>query len=358
MGRIHIVKNIKKYGVSCMVICLLSSALPVMAAQTEEDTAKSELPVIGSVKPHIPDIGESMEKPDVPVYGELSDDFYYKNEDWESIKNADSFIVSIELNENKTVSTALKEYEGLDYVYGVEPNYILHQTTQDVLEYTIENGAATLTKYNGGEADSVVIPDTLGGYPIKTIGENAFRLAKVKKVIIPEGITLIKREAFSCAALREVVIPESVTNIETQAFYASSLTEISIPKGVSAIGDMAFSTISLKKVTVDAENKNFVSENNVLYTKDKKELVLCTYPDREGTFIVPEGVTSVRSHAFLNCIGITRIVLPDTLETIGDGAFSHTGITEIVIPEPQAGTKWNGTEIPMNRWIIFMTGAM
>lgn len=182
---------------------------------------------------------------------------------------------------------------------------------EGVFKYEIRGGAATLTKYNGGEADSVVIPDTLGGCPVKTIGEGAFYLAEVEKVVIPESVTAIK----------------------AQAFASSKLAEIAIPKGVSAIGDKAFSTITLKKVSVDAENENFVSEGNTLFTKDKKELVLCTYSDHKGTFSVPEGVTAVRSHAFLNCIGITKIVLPNTLEAIGDGAFAQTGITEIIIPD-------------------------
>ncbi|MBQ9543661.1 MAG: hypothetical protein IJV00_00885 [Clostridia bacterium] len=38
---------------------------------------------------------------------------------------------------------------------------------------TVENGEATITKYNGSGGD-VVIPSTLGGYPVTSIG-NAFR---------------------------------------------------------------------------------------------------------------------------------------------------------------------------------------
>lgn len=49
--------------------------------------------------------------------------------------------------------------------------------------------------------------------------------------------------------------------------------------------------------------------------------------------IVPEGVTTINSHAFYNC-GVEKIVLPSTLKTIGDSAFNHcTALREINLPE-------------------------
>ncbi|MCQ2440666.1 MAG: leucine-rich repeat domain-containing protein [Clostridia bacterium] len=39
--------------------------------------------------------------------------------------------------------------------------------------YSVENGNATITKYNGRDGD-ITIPSTLGGYPVTDIGDDAF----------------------------------------------------------------------------------------------------------------------------------------------------------------------------------------
>jgi len=46
-----------------------------------------------------------------------------------------------------------------------------------------------------------------------------------------------------------------------------------------------------------------------------------------------EGVTSIGYYAFNECTALKEIILPSTLEYIGNRAFSYTAITEIVIPE-------------------------
>lgn len=49
--------------------------------------------------------------------------------------------------------------------------------------------------------------------------------------------------------------------------------------------------------------------------------------------IIPESVTTIGMGAFQRCSGLTSITLPNSLETIGDGAFqSCSGLTSIVIP--------------------------
>ena len=44
------------------------------------------------------------------------------------------------------------------------------------------------------------------------------------------------------------------------------------------------------------------------------------------------GITSIPDSCFMNCAALTEITLPESLETIGTASFSHTGLTEAVIP--------------------------
>lgn len=87
-------------------------------------------------------------------------------------------------------------------------------------EYRVGLGDYTIIeKYKGAEAE-VVIPSSIGGYPVEYIGEGAFKnCTHVKSVTIPDSVTCIEEEAFAnCTSLEKVIIPESVTHIYKHAF--------------------------------------------------------------------------------------------------------------------------------------------
>ena len=57
--------------------------------------------------------------------------------------------------------------------------------------YTTNNGAITITKYTGS-GGAVVIPSTINGLPVASIGNLAFRqCTSLTNVAIPDGVTSI-----------------------------------------------------------------------------------------------------------------------------------------------------------------------
>ena len=57
--------------------------------------------------------------------------------------------------------------------------------TQGDYTYTVSNGKATITQYNGADK-VVVVPTTLGGYPVTTIGYYAFQYCDcITKIEMP-----------------------------------------------------------------------------------------------------------------------------------------------------------------------------
>ena len=88
--------------------------------------------------------------------------------------------------------------------------------------YTISNGKAEIYKYWGlaaiptSTSGAITIPSTLGGYPVTSIGEDAFKnCSGLTSVTIPNSVTSIGNWAFDdCSVLASVTIPASVTNIK------------------------------------------------------------------------------------------------------------------------------------------------
>ena len=113
-------------------------------------------------------------------------------------------------------------------------------------------------------------------------------------------------------------VPSGVTGLDDGAFEGcSSLTEITIPAEVNKIGENVFDGCdALESIQVDENNGAYASQDGVLLTADRRDLVRCP-PAKAGDYAVPPGITCIRGSAFSNCRRLTRITLPASLEQIG-----------------------------------------
>ena len=183
---------------------------------------------------------------------------------------------------------------------------------------------------------SVTIPNS-----VTSIGNYAFDdCSGLTSVTIPNSVTSIGEQTFwCCSGLTSVTIPNSVTSIGREAFYAcEGLTTVTISSSLTSIGYGAFHGcygITLVKVPVTdyasfCENRavglisSFIGKPVELINNDGTEIT---------EFVVPDGVTSVGSKAFINCTGLTSIAIPNSVTRIENNAFSGcTGLTSITIP--------------------------
>ena len=210
------------------------------------------------------------------------------------------------------------------------------ETYQDFEYSALDDGRVKITGYNGG-AETVVIPDTIDGKSVTSIGRRAFEgCTNLKSITIPNSVTEMGRRAFSgCSSLTGIAIPDSVTEIGKYAFDGcKSLTSITIPDGVTSIGYGAFyNCSSLTEIKVASENSNYVSVNGVLYNKDKTTIICYPAGKKGNNYKIPDGVTKVDSSAFIGCSSLTSITIPNGVTSIGDSAFEDcTSLKSITIP--------------------------
>ena len=187
-----------------------------------------------------------------------------------------------------------------------------------------------LITYPRGKEGSYTIPNS-----VTSIGDDAFYLCyALTSVTIPNSVTTIGDDAFYlCYALTSITIPNSVTTIGDDAFESCyGLTSVTIGNSVTSIGDNAFEGCdALTSINVDSDNPSYTSLNGVLFNKEKTELIIC--PRRkEGSYTIPNSVTSIGNQAFFHCYGLTSITIPNSVTSIGNQAFFHcNALTSVTI---------------------------
>ena len=187
---------------------------------------------------------------------------------------------------------------------------------------------------------------------VNSIGANAFEgCSKLTSVSIAEGLISIGSYAFyGCGAMTEISLPSSLISIGEWAFVGcSSLSKIILPNSLQTIGTYAFSSCGLTHIEIP----NSVTDIQEYAFRDCKNLTSVILSSnlksiKTGVFAIcpvlssvtiPEGVTVIHGGAFCGC-NLTEIILPNSLEGIGNaansdwGAFDgNTNLTSIVIPQ-------------------------
>ena len=207
---------------------------------------------------------------------------------------------------------------------------------------------------------SVNIPNS-----VTSIGEGAFWVCdSLTNVTIPDSVTSIGYAAFSgCRSLMSVTIGDSVTSIGDVAFEGcANLTSITIPDGVTSIGMQAFwncsklvevinkSSLNITKgsynnghvagyaLEVHTGETKIVNKDGYLFITSGGINYLLGYEGNDTVLTLPEGYNGekyeIYKRAFYNNDKITSVIIPDSVTSIGNYAFSGcSSLASITIPD-------------------------
>lgn len=241
--------------------------------------------------------------------------------------------------------------------------------------FTVNNGETiAITKYRDSSIKELVIPERLYGRKVTEIADRAFDYCiKLESVELPKGLKRIGNWAFASAeSLESIVIPEGVTEIGEYAFaYSTGLKSITVPKSVTSIGEKAFlwpaddfvmtvekdsyaesyaleNGIAITYMVVEEEPEEEPEElpvldvRNLLYEEKADGTIKITdfvYIDSAvGDVMLPaqidgKDVTEIGAGAFSWTAGFSKIVIPETVQVIGDAAFRRSALTTVTIPK-------------------------
>lgn len=222
-----------------------------------------------------------------------------------------------------------------------------------------ENGALYIGQYLV-DADNVS-----GAFTVKEgtvlIADSAFWCEyDLRSLTLPEGVKYIGESAFgSCYSMEGLVLPASLAYIGEDAFSGcTALESITVASGNARYSDAGGSLIDMEQnmllvgstesaiphdgsvtriaygaFTYSGNYTNGVLEGGALYVSGclvaENDSIDGTLTVREGTWLIADWVFEYQ----VSDSTIEAVVLPDSLEYIGEDAFSGTNLTELVIPD-------------------------
>ena len=229
-----------------------------------------------------------------------------------------------------------------------------------------DDGTASI---QGGHAcGDVVVPASIGCYPVTSIsrraffncsgmtsvavpagvgriGDSAFEgCSGLSSVTLPDGVTDIGWYAFrNCTGLSSVTMPDSVTNLAGYVLEGcSSLTAVTLPRGVEALPAGLF--------------RRCTGLASVSIPDSVKDIQVTAFYGCSGlaSVVVPNGVTNIGHGAFAACTGLASAMIPDSVLCLDGAFYGCTGLKTLHVPASWAGTRMPETAgIPEDCTIMF-----
>ncbi|MBR4249638.1 MAG: S8 family serine peptidase [Verrucomicrobia bacterium] len=191
-------------------------------------------------------------------------------------------------------------------------NIVHNLITEDGFEYTVSNGKASIIGYKGTNMNPVLPNLIKDYYPVVSIAKGAFMYQPIESIIVSENVLTIESSAFeNCSKLVSIILGPNVYSIGANTFQGcSALTEINLPAAITTLGSgWLIGCTSLQNINVDPANTTYSSQNGILLSKD-------------GTILM----------CFPSAKPVVGMVIPPTVNTIGDSAFAYTQLTNITLP--------------------------
>lgn len=220
-----------------------------------------------------------------------------------------------------------------------------------------DDGTAIIVGYEGSE-QNLVIPETFDSITVTEIGNDAFRHADMKTLVIPGCIKRIRQYAFvDCFKLTSVEIQEGVERIDRYAFFSCNKTQtFTLPSSISEMGDGVFYNCSkLNTINIAADHPYLEVKDDVLFSRPDHRLIW--YPesrkDKEYTIpdgteiigewsfgfskmaavVLPESITNIHEYAFAYCKNLKTINFPRGITSLKSVLYQCDKVERIIIPE-------------------------
>ncbi|MGU8040100.1 leucine-rich repeat protein [Streptococcus suis] len=193
---------------------------------------------------------------------------------------------------------------------------------------------------------SVRLPETL-----TTIPEEAFKNTGLLSLNLPSSVTRIERAAFANAKISKIDFSTGLETIGDGAFSGNRFEKLELPKSLKELGYSAFSdnnNLTFLYINSDLEHARYgyyyeaTPFKHSNYSSDTKSLYV----------EFKDGVTKIPAYLFAGAKQVIRVDLPEGLKEIGGSAFHGTSImkdeSKESAPKPPANENSNAEKEQQN----------
>ena len=187
------------------------------------------------------------------------------------------------------VTSSMTAIPSLTSVYAaqaVQEAYTYQVGTQEGKQYIV------LTDYKGSE-EKITIPDQINGIEVKSIQDGFGKNSKLKSITLSKNIASEKDTKRSLAGLNQITTLEEIQTVKDNAAYQS--------------------------------------EDGILYTKDKKELVAYPKSKKSETYVMPSEVEKAGELSLANLKYLKNLTFSKKIKIIPE--CSNSSIENVIIPD-------------------------
>ena len=210
-------------------------------------------------------------------------------------------------------------------------------------------GFSSIGKLKVRENKNLVIPEKNGKYVVDEIGDDAFRNVNfensslnkydLKSVELPKTVKKIGKFAFQSNYLTEFEAPEALKIIGDGAFMNNKIEMLELGENTEIIGSSAFHINKLfaiviypnvREIGISAFRNN--DAQNVMFMGDKVEkigeMAFCNNKISELDLSLLTKLKEISVQTFYKN-SITKVTLPENLESVKEEAFRYNNLKEI-----------------------------
>ena len=194
---------------------------------------------------------------------------------------------------------------------GLMPN------SENILEIWCNKDQYDLDDYIFGDIleSKNLITSTKIGNQVRTLRTTFKDCKNLEYLTISSGLVNLGNNTFqNCVLLSSVTVPDSVTNI-----------------GASVFQDC----VNLENIHVSENNEYYKSVDGVLFNKDLTELIQYSIGNSRANYSVPDSLISIGNGAFSNCGSLENVIFGENsqLTSIGSSAFFKCiSLESVIIP--------------------------
>ena len=187
------------------------------------------------------------------------------------------------------------------------------------------------------------------GSQAKIIGKNAFRsLTGLTSIVLPETMEVLSDYCLTSSGITSINIPQSLKTIGVSSIAYTNISSIVLPDTLESIGTSLFTNCyNLSRIDINTTLIPTSTTSSNMFAGVGKDCGGCVVNLGKNITSIPDyffysnstnyiteinyhkdvQLTSIGAYAFYNCSSLTKLIIPESVTSVGSRAF--TGATNV-----------------------------